>query len=129
MDAITLTWLSTIVLLFLVPMDWYVVQAYWRAWKGGDSIRYFGPTVALLTSVAIAVTIVLVVALQILGGRLELLPVLPPGVGLLLIVLSLFLPSIGMLMLLRELRDRPPRNRRSGDAHQGRDDASDRSHL
>lgn len=106
MDALTITVLSTVVLAVLTPIDWAVARAYYKAWRGGESIRYFAPTLMLIISVALTVTVTLAAGVSAVFLRYTGQGLLPPGVGLMVIVLALFLPSASLVWLLRLLRER-----------------------
>lgn len=103
MDALTITAVSTLALSCLLPVYCYVVWRYYRAWRGGEPIPYFAPTVALLGSIAVTGFGIWFVAVCALAARYFEIVILPPGVGLLVIVLAFFAPAPPMLWLLRAL--------------------------
>ncbi len=105
-DALLLTAISTAALAGLVPLYIYVAWEFIAAWRGGEPIPYFAPTVFLIASVAAGAGLLLIVAFSALSLRLTGNPILPPGVGLFLLTVGLFLPAAPMLLLLRRLRDR-----------------------
>ncbi len=107
MDALALTALSTAALLVLVPIYLYVAWTYFGAWRGGETIPYFAPTIALILSIPSAAVLVLFVSLCVLIMRLTGQVVLAPGIGLALIVVAVFMPAPPMVWLLRLLVKRP----------------------
>lgn len=117
MDALTLTAIATAIMLSAAPGNWYVAWRFYRAWRGGESIRYFAPTMALIAAVAISSTITLIVGLLVLLGRIDGgVTILPPGLGLLLIAAGLIVTSVPMPFFLRLLREpRHLHDRRIGD--------------
>lgn len=107
MDTLQITVLATLGLGILTPIDWFVAFRYWQAWHGGETIRYFAPTIFLIVSVAAAVTACLFVGLSAIQLRLTGFGIVPPGVGLVVILGALLVPSLGLVWLLQLLRRRP----------------------
>jgi hypothetical protein len=108
MDVATITVLSTIAIGILTPIDWYVALTFYRAWRGGEHIPYFAPTLALIVTVAATVTACLFVGLSAIALRFTGQGIVPPGVGLLIVACALLLPSAALLWMWRLLRQRHP---------------------
>lgn len=106
MDTLTITVLATIGLAVLTPVDWLVAVAYYQAWRGGETIRYFAPILALIISVAATVTACLFVGISAIQLRLTGFGIVPPGVGLVIILAALTMPSLALVWLLHLLRSR-----------------------
>lgn len=108
MDVVLITLIATIILAVEVPSNWFVAWRYFRAWHGGETIRYFAPTVTIIVSIAATASACLLVAVATLFTRVTSTPIIPPGIGLLIIALALTLPSAGVVWLLFLLRDKTP---------------------
>lgn len=106
MDVVGITVLATAIICALAPIDWYVAHRYYRAWRGGETIPYFAPTLAVIAAVAMTVTASAIVGLSSLQSRVTGVGFLPPGIGLLIVAFALILPSAALVWLWRLLRRR-----------------------
>lgn len=106
LDALTITLIAIAILLPSTPFVWRVAWNYYSAWRGGETIPYFAPTMALIVSFAIVSTVVLAVGAASLFSRATGIPLIPGGVGLLSIAFGFVVPDLVLVWLWRQLRSR-----------------------
>lgn len=107
MDVVAITIVATLGIALCTPIDWYVGRRFYQAWRGGETIPYFAPILALILAVAATVTACLFVGLSAVVARMTGDGLVPPGVGLLIIAFALLLPSAALVWLWHDLRGGP----------------------